>query len=139
MITLEAAEISARGAFYSVRDAERFLFWVATHTYQQADGTWLPKTPAGTYTCQRGAHEIPTGEKFDTFEVLNVPGHTGILFVHPGNLPERDSDGCFICGRALGYLDNQRDVIMSRECFEKVFTPTFAGVDSFQLTIKEVA
>jgi hypothetical protein len=133
-----SAEISNRGAFYEVMNPEGHFIWVATHTYQQPDGSWLPKTRAGVFVCQRGTHIIPTGESFDTFEVMGVPGHTGILFPHPGNLPERDSDGCFISGLGLGYLNNQRDVIASRDAFAK-FSKYMAGVDQFQLTIKEMA
>lgn len=118
------------GAFYEVTDGGKHLMWVATHTYGDQ-----PKTPAGTYTCRRGTHMIPTGERFDTFEVLEVPGHAGILFVHPGNLPQHDSDGCFLCGRSLGYVDGQRAVIISREAFNKVFTPHMAGVDEFELEV----
>lgn len=129
-VTCHPLEIGPRGAFYSVDVEGVFLMYVATHTYQDA-----PKTPAGTYTCKRGKHVIPTGEAFDTFEVMGVPGHTGILFVHPGNLPQVDSDGCYLCGKALGYVNNQRAVIMSRDAFEHVFTPKFAGVDEFQLEI----
>lgn len=128
---------SAEGVFYGVLDADnaKTLFYVATHAYRQVDGSWLPKTPPGEYTCQRGKHTIPTGESFDTFEVLNVPGHKGILFVHPGNLPERDSDGCFLCGESRGTLNGQEDVAASRACFNDIFTPYFAGVDTFQFTI----
>jgi len=128
---------SSEGVFYEVSDTDagKNLFYVATHAYQQADGSWLPKVSPGVFDCQRGKHTIPTGEAFDTFEVLNVPGHTGILFVHPGNLPERDSDGCFLCGESRGVLSGHEDVAASRACFNDVFTPYFAGVDRFQLTI----
>lgn len=134
---LEPIEVSERGAFYDVmKDDGSHVMVVGTHTYQQPDGSWLPKTPPGTYSCLRGKHQIPTGEWFDTFEVLGVPGHVGILFVHPGNLPQRDSQGCYICGAGMGYLNNQRDVIVSRNTFEKVFLPLMAGVTGFQLEVR---
>lgn len=127
-------EVGPRGAFYQVT-APNHLMWVATHTYEK-DGVWLPKTPPGTYTCRRGSHTIPTGETFDTFEVMDVPGHTGILFVHPGNEPQKDSDGCYLCGGSLGYVNGNRAVIMSRQTFEKVFEMALDGVDEFTLEIK---
>lgn len=137
-LTLRPTEISARGAFYETLDPSgALLWWVATHTYEFEDG-WQPKTPAGTYTCQRGIHTIPTGEKFDTFEVLNVPGHTGILFVHPGNRPQHDSDGCFICGQSPGFLGADRAVIASRPAFAK-FTENRRSIDIFTLTIEPLA
>jgi hypothetical protein len=135
MIVATLLDCGPHGAFYQVTDDDIHLMWVATHAYQQPDGSWLPKTPAGLYTCQRGKHTIPTGESFDTFEVLNVPGHTGILFVHPGNLPERDSDGCFLCGTHLDWINGQQDVAESRVAFNTIFTPHFAGINTFQLTI----
>jgi hypothetical protein len=56
----------------------------------------IPKLPSGVYKCERGLHKGSHGMYY-TYEVLNVPGHTGILF-HPGNEPQLDSTGCIILG-----------------------------------------
>jgi len=125
-------EVGPNGSFAEILDdTGAHVMWTAEHTYNS-----IPKVPAGTYTCQRGLHTIPTGEQFDTFEVLAVPGHTGILFVHPGNLPQIDSDGCFLCGKALGFVNNARAVIMSRPAFA-AWSDRMRGIDTFQLTVND--
>lgn len=150
ILTCNRIEISERGSFAEVLDESgAHFFWTAEHSYRQADGSWAPKVGAATYQCQRGIHQIPTGERFDTFEVLSVPGHVGILFVHPGNLPQVDSDGCFIAGRSLGWLTPkgekvaQRAVIMSRDVIDTperkpgIWTVRMRGIDTFTLIVND--
>jgi hypothetical protein len=49
--------------------------------------------PKGTYQCKR-----ITSQRFgETFEIVNVPGRSHILF-HAGNGPE-DTQGCILVGR----------------------------------------
>jgi Family of unknown function (DUF5675) len=136
-ITCYRTEVSERGSFGEVRDESmKFLMYTGEHAYQQADGSWAPKVPAGTYVCQRGTHMIPTGESFDTFQVMDVPGHTGILFPHPGNNPQVDSDGCFLSGRSLGFLDGKRAVIISRPAYES-FMAAMGTTQSFYLVVTD--
>jgi hypothetical protein len=64
----------------------------------------------GVYKCVRGMHKGSHGMYY-TYEVLNVPNHTGILF-HPGNDPLVDSDGCILLG------DLNREILTrSRDTF----------------------
>lgn len=142
ILTCNRIELSERGSFAEVLDESGAHFmWTAEHSYRQADGSWAPKVGAGTYQCRRGLHTIPTGEQFDTFEVLSVPGHVGILFVHPGNRPQVDSDGCFLGGRALGFVEGQRAVVMSRQVIDRpdkppgLFTIRMRGIDTFTLVV----
>lgn len=137
-VVLYPEEVSERGAFYEALMFGAHLFWVATHAYQDDSGKWLPKTVPGTYTCVRGKHTIPNGRQFYTFEVTGVEGHSGILFVHTGNRPQVDSEGCYLCGRGLGFLDGSRCVIASQDAYDNIFTPKFKGVESFQLTVKDL-
>jgi hypothetical protein len=132
-LDLVLKEVGSQGAFYEVLDGPNHLMWVATHVYGDQ---WLPKTPSGAFLCKRGLHTIPTGERFYTFEVMDVPGHTGILFVHPGNLPQKDSDGCFICGKSIGFIGKDRAVIVSRDCYENVFLPAVQGMEEIEINIK---
>lgn len=66
------------------------------------NGAWTPKIPQGVYDCKRGMHQLQdpkTGSlkaPFETFEVMNVPNHTGCLF-HRGNWSS-DSHGCILLG-----------------------------------------
>lgn len=63
--------------------------------------------PVGTYTCRRGKYP----RHGDTFEVLNVPGRTAILF-HVGNTVA-DIEGCLALGNRLGALGNVWSVLES--------------------------
>jgi hypothetical protein len=135
MIYLRKISVDNQGAFYQFYDEDELLFYVATHTYQQTDGSWLPKTPVGVYDLVRGNHTLKTGQTFYTFEVMNVPGHTGILLPHTGNLPERDSEGCYLCGTHVSTLGTVKDVSNSVDAYT-LFTGHFDGVTSGQVTIE---
>lgn len=100
------------------------------HAYDDGSGSVYAKVPEGVYLCVRGKHTLPTGEEIETFEVTDVPGHSGILF-HPGN-KNKDSAGCFLPGIAR-YQDM---VTMSRMAF-RLFMEAQEGEDSFMLTVKD--
>lgn len=105
------------------------ICYTLEHGYEGEAGPWA-KLPLGTYTCQRGPHRLHGMVKdFDTFEVLNVPGRTGILF-HWGNY-NKDSDGCILVGdKKVGNM-----VTSSRKMFAQ-FMALQAGVDTFTLTVR---
>lgn len=95
----------------------------------------LPKLPAGTYRCQRGTHRlhsIPT--PFDTFEVMDVPHHTGILF-HPGNYHD-DSNGCILVGRVCHDSEKGCMVTDSRNTFAR-FMLDLDEVATFTLIVED--
>ena len=95
----------------------------------------LPKLPAGTYRCQRGLHSLHSRpDPFETFEVMDVPNHTGILF-HPGNW-QGDSNGCILLGRVCTGSEQGAMVTNSRATFNK-FMLDLDGVDSFTLTVED--
>ncbi len=86
--------------------------------------------PALQYLCKR--HHSPRfGE---TFQVLDVPGRSSILF-HAGNSDE-NTHGCILLGQYFGKLKSDRAVLNSGATF-KAFMLTMAGMDSFHLTIRE--
>src|SRR5581483_7765816 len=104
------------------------------HSYAGSNGTFDAKVPKGRYTCVRGQHTLPTGEQIETFEVLGVPGHSGILF-HPGN-KYQDSAGCFLVGIEIVPVGNQRWITTSRLAFHE-FMNAQEGVDQFILTVND--
>jgi hypothetical protein len=90
---LRRTEYSPDGIFGNIEDESgKILFASLEHSFEcQA------KLPVGTYTCVRGDHRLESMTKdFETFEITNVPGHSGILF-HQGN-SEKDSSGCVLLG-----------------------------------------
>ena len=68
-------------------------------------------------------------QNFITFEVQNVPGHTGILF-HTGNT-NRDSEGCIL----LGSLIKGNILLNSRPAFAK-FMELLGNLPQFTLEVK---
>jgi hypothetical protein len=59
-----------------------------------------PAITPGAYLCVRGSHILKGMDlPFETFEITNVPGHTGILF-HVGNF-NQDSSGCVLLGKSV--------------------------------------
>lgn len=90
--TLKRTSCTPFGIFSDLISEEGHRFVTAEHSY---DGQ--PKLGVGTYTCSFGSHMLHSGP-VQTYEVLGVPGHTGILF-HVGNYPQNDSDGCLLLGR----------------------------------------
>ena len=134
-MVLNRSMCGASGLFSYLEDESGNQIAVtAEHAYQGSDGTWAPKVPDGKYLCQRGVHQLSVGLPFETFEVTQVPGHTGILF-HKGNLPEVDSEGCLLLGTAFGELTGIEAVLGSADAFNK-FMELQNGVDQFWLTVQ---
>lgn len=95
----------------------------------------LPKLPVGSYRCQRGLHSLhSTPTPFETFEVTDVPNHTGILF-HVGNYND-DSNGCILLGRVVIGSGKGTMVTASRATFDR-FMLDLGGVESFMLTVED--
>jgi hypothetical protein len=136
-LTLSRHKFRADGIFGEVTDEAYQLVCVTLeHAYPADTVGFLPKVPAGKYTCVRGTHKLHDNIPFETFEIMGVPGHTGILF-HQGNY-DKDSEGCVLVGQQIGYQENKSLMIMqSRDAFKK-FLDLQDGVDSFQLTIENL-
>lgn len=98
------------------------------HAYLNSNGTYSPKVPDGIYPCVLGAHTLLKLGLIETYEIMNVPGHSGILF-HIGNFND-DSDGCLLLGESLG--DNC--ILNSREAFNR-FISFQNNCTRFMLTI----
>lgn len=116
------------GTLTGQSDEGSILLQTLEHAYSDYSGNWAPKLPRGVYTCQRGTHALKDGVPFETFEVMNVPGHSGIL-IHIGNY-NNDSEGCILVG--MSAVENM--VENSKTAFED-FLAAQAGCDSFQLSV----
>lgn len=94
-----------------------------------ADVGYLPAVPPGMYTCQRGLHQLEgMSSNFTTFQIMNVPGHTGILF-HVGN-SNRDSSGCCLLGET-----RQGTLIINSRLAFAAFMQALLNITSFQLAV----
>jgi hypothetical protein len=104
------------------------------HAYAQTDGSFQAKLVPGQYVCMRGMHKLQSKpDKFETFEIMNVPLHTNILF-HKGNY-NIDSDGCVLLGLGLGSYNGMQIITASKLAFEK-FMKLQDGLNSFKLRVE---
>jgi hypothetical protein len=87
--------------------------------------------PAQQYICKRV--ESPTHG--DTFEVMNVPGRSHVLF-HKGNTAQ-DTQGCILLGEKIGFLHGKRAVLQSEMAFYE-FMETLNEHRELHLTIQEI-
>jgi hypothetical protein len=96
--------------------------------------------PAGKYSALRCRaspdYNYSNSPKFgDTFQVMNVPGRSNILF-HKGNLFS-DSHGCILIGEQFEPINGVPGIAASAQGFNE-FLRILAKVDRFDLEIREV-
>lgn len=104
------------------------------HAFDDGNGGFAPKIPDGTYTCQRSPHRLDgMTSDFITFQVMNVPGHSNILF-HWGNW-NKDSDGCILTGEAIAPSPEGQMVTNSKATWQ-AFMNLENGLDQFQLVVQ---
>ena len=129
-LVLKRLYVKEYGAFGQIIDELSNVVCVTLeHAYLQADNSYLPKLPAGEYTCKRGQHRLASmTQDFTTFEIENVPGHTDILF-HWGNT-NSDSAGCVLVGKHIW-----GDMISNSRVTFSSFMEMLDGVDSFDLVV----
>jgi hypothetical protein len=99
-----------------------------------SSGEWLPKIPNGTFTCVRGIHYLHSGP-VDTFEILGVKGHSGLLICHIGNFPQANSNGCVLSGRQISTMANGDQFITASKETYKAYIARLAGVTEFDLVV----
>jgi|ERR1035437_3433898 hypothetical protein len=100
-------------------------FYTLEHSYNNQ-----PKLPPGKYSCVRGIHKLHDGIPFEAFQVMDVPGHEGIL-LHKGNY-NSDSDGCVLIGKGLDLSKNM--ITESKDAFDELMLLQ-SSFDSFTLTV----
>lgn len=135
-LILQRTNTDNQGTFGELKDINgKLMAYTAEHAYQQDDGSWAPKVPVGTYTCQRGQHQLESMKQpFITFQVMDVPGHSNIL-LHAGNWPQKDSDGCILLGDAITDSATGKMVTNSKVTWTD-FMALETGLDTFSLTIQ---
>ena len=93
-----------------------------------------PKLYNGTFQCMKGPHRLKNMRaSFETFEIMGVKGHTGILF-HAGNW-HTDSDGCVLLGQKMVDSPKGKMVTASRITFTK-FMNDLKDVKEFTLVVE---
>jgi len=128
-VVLTRTESGPDGIFGTI-SVTGHVFSTLEHAYEQ-DGAWLPKLPAGSYKAVLGHHMLHSGP-VETYEVQDVPGHSGILCCHVGNLA-KDSEGCVLIG--LGRDGNA--ITHSRDAFND-FLALLGGAPEYDLEVVNV-
>ncbi len=105
---------------------------VLEHAYTEGNG-YKAKLPDGTYTCQRGTHKLHNSIPFETFEVMDVPGHDNILF-HQGNY-NKDSEGCLLLGASKANQANKEVMITNSKATFSKFMDKLKDIDKFTLIV----
>jgi hypothetical protein len=85
--------------------------------------------PAGNYDIQR----IRSPKFGETFEVVSVPGRSGILF-HCGN-SATDSTGCILLGMQFSFLPGRPEILYSKNAHDWTMRYLF-GTDRATLKIE---
>lgn len=126
-------EFSQDGIF-GVLTALNFKCETLEHAYAFPEyNTYIPKLSPGTYNCVRGKHQLAhMDHEFETFEIMNVPNHTDILF-HVGN-ENKDSAGCVL----VATTRQNNEVLFSATMFAK-FMETLNGINQFTLEVRDAS
>ena len=107
------------------------LFCYTLEPYSRFNLIGFSSIQTGQYPCVRySSRKYP-----NTFEITNVAFRSKLLF-HAGNIV-KNTKGCVILGQCIDKLKGDRALLNSGRTF-KEFLRRLEGVDSFNLTIKEV-
>ena len=106
------------------------VFCVTLEPRDEENEKRISSIPVQQYICKR----ILSPTFGETFEVLNVPGRSNVLF-HPGNKVE-DTEGCILMASKFGKLAGDRAVLNSGNTF-KLFMTMMKSVNTASLTIYE--
>lgn len=131
VIELVRLEDSSKYGMFGVLKVQKEVFCVTLEPPQRMNAPNVSCIPAKQYIL--GRYGSPTYGM--TFQVLNVPGRSAVLF-HAGNRV-KDTEGCIILAQHFGKLHGDRAVLNSGATFA-AFMKMFEGFELAHLTIKEV-
>lgn len=106
------------------------LFCVTLEPPDLTNKKYISSIPEQQYTCKK----IISSAYGETFQIMNVPGRTQVLF-HPGNT-KSNTQGCILLGQYWGKLKGDRAVLNSGQTF-RTFMHLLDGYDCFKLTIEK--
>lgn len=129
-VRLIRLEESQQGTFGSLVICSQ-VFCVTLEPFDWLNEENVSSIPAQQYQCMK-IHSPHFGE---TFEVIDVPNRTNVLF-HAGNVI-KNTEGCIILGQYWGKLHGDRAVRNSGGTFRE-FKRIMKDVEMFNLTVKEV-
>jgi len=116
---------------FGVLKINKEVFCVTLEPPDRLNRRDVSSIPAQQYRC----HKIISPRFGETFQVMNVPGRSNILF-HAGNRVG-DTAGCIILGQHFGKLLGDRAVLNSGRTFH-IFMGMMQDEDIFHLKIREI-
>lgn len=120
-------ETDEHGTFGVLKINKQVFCWTLEPSDRNNSGGSIP---AQQYTCRRySSAKYPS-----TFQVMDVPGRTLILF-HSGNTDDNTA-GCILLGETLGKLQHSRAILNSGATFRR-FQALMEPYDEFCLTVRE--
>jgi len=122
-------ETSKRGTLGVLKINKKVFCYTLEREYANNERN-ISCIPAQQYMCER----VETASHGEVFQVLDVPGRSGILF-HVGNTVE-DTQGCILLGNMVSQLGGKRVIARSGAANYR-FMERLKGVDFFHLTISE--
>lgn len=132
-LCLSRNEYEIDGIFGELKDISgRRIAVTLEHAFTDGEKGYYPVVPSGSYDCVRGIHQLEHGPEFETFEVMGIPNHTGVLF-HVGNY-QKDSHGCILLGEEIQMNGKAQMIVNSGKTFE-AFMELQTGVNLFKLLI----
>ena len=128
-VRLVRVEESSEGTFGNLIICSQ-VFCVTLELSDWLNEQNISSIPAQQYRCIR----IRSPHFGETFEIVDVPGRSHVLF-HAGNILDH-TKGCILLGQYFGKLRKDRAVLNSGKTF-KDFMRIMEDINTFNLTIKE--
>jgi len=131
VVELIRLEENERYGTFGVLKIDKQVFCCTLEPPDRENRPNISSIPVQQYLCRRYSSKRHP----DTFQILNVPGRTYILF-HSGNTA-RDTAGCPLLGSEWGKLKTDRAVLNSGATFDR-FMEVMKNQQVFHLTIIEL-
>jgi hypothetical protein len=129
---LELIRLEETGAgTFGVLKVNKQVFCVTLEPGDLENRVGRSSIPAQQYNCRR----VRSPEFGATYQVLGVPGRSGILF-HPGNVGS-DTSGCILLAEHFGKVSGNRAILNSGKTFRQ-FIGMLEDFLYVHLTIREV-
>jgi len=119
---------------FGVLKINKAVFCVTLEPHDEENAPSVSSIPAQQYLCKR----VVSPKFGETFEVMNVPNRSSILF-HAGNV-QGDTSGCILLGQHYGKLraGEEHRGILNSGITMKDFMEKTRGLNVLHLTIREV-
>lgn len=135
MFTLKRIAKLASGIFSVLLFDGRPIGVTLTHAFPDGHGGFQPIVPPGSYVLKRGIHRLSNVMDFVTYEIMDVEGHSGLVF-HVGN-KNSDSEGCELTGEAFGFDGKGNTLVLSSADAFREFMELAGNAPELELEVED--